>query len=75
MSNFQLKDITNHYSANLSKDLGLDAWDINQLIFLVEKQFDVKFENGVENQVTSLNQIALLTYKTINSPQNRMKVA
>lgn len=75
MANFSLKETTNHYRANLSEDLGLDAWDINQLIFLVEKQFNIQFEAGIEKNVVSLNQIASLTYKAMHMQAGSMKVA
>lgn len=75
MANFRLKETTNHYRANLSSDLGLDAWDINQLIFLVEKQFDIQFETGIEKNVVSLNQIASLAYKAMHRQTENMRVA
>ncbi|MDD2195548.1 MAG: acyl carrier protein [Bacteroidales bacterium] len=75
MANFRLKEATNHYKANLSEDLGLDAWDINQLIFLVEKQFNIQFETGIEKSIVSLNQIASLTYKAMHRQTGSMKVA
>jgi acyl carrier protein len=75
MANFSLKETTNHYRAKLSEDLGLDAWDINQLIFLVEKQFNIQFEAGIEKNVVSLNQIASLTYKAMQMQTGSMKVA
>ncbi|HCY00642.1 MAG TPA: hypothetical protein DG754_10935 [Bacteroidales bacterium] len=75
MANFRLKEATNHYKANLYDELGLDAWDINQLIFLVEKQFNIQFETGIEKNVVSLNQIALLAYKAMHRQTENLKVA
>ena len=63
MSNFALKEPTDHYKANLTKDLGLDDWDINLLVFLVENKFNVRFNAGVEKDFTSLNQLASLVHK------------
>lgn len=67
MSNFRLKDPINHYSANLSTDLGLDDWDIAQLIFMVENQFNIRFNAGVEKNVENLEQIVALTHKALQS--------
>ncbi|HPF92443.1 MAG TPA: acyl carrier protein [Tenuifilaceae bacterium] len=75
MANFSLKDTTNHFKANLSEDLGLDAWDINQLIFLVEKHFNIQFDLGVEKKVISLNQIASLAYNALNRQSGNVRVA
>lgn len=65
MSNFRLKDTTNHFNANLFTDLGLDHWDITQLMFLIENQFDIRFKSGIEENVETLEQIALLTHKAL----------
>lgn len=75
MSNFRLKESTNHYNANLVTDLGLDHWDITQLIFLIENQFHIQFKSGIEEKVETLEQIALLTDKALNSSSTKSRVA
>lgn len=66
MSNFTLKEEYNHFNANLTSDLGLDAWDINQLIFLVENNFNIQLKNGIENDIVYLNQLVSMVYKEMH---------
>lgn len=78
MSNFSLKEEYNHFNAKLTSDLGLDAWDINQLIFLVENSFNIQLKNGIENDVVYLNQLVSFVYKEMHRKTlhtNKLKVA
>ncbi|MFO7843876.1 MAG: hypothetical protein R6V16_08700 [Bacteroidales bacterium] len=71
MANFSLKEPNNHYKANLTQDLGLDAWDINLLIFFVENTFNIRFNQGIEKDVSNLKELALMVQqKTANKEYN-----
>lgn len=60
MVNFRVKDIVNYHNADLRKDIGLDGWDLNLLVYLVETTFDIKLKAGIENDIARLDQLALL---------------
>ena len=60
MVNFKVKDIVNYHNADLRKDIGLEGWDLNLLVYLVESTFDIKLKTGVENDITRLDQLVML---------------
>ncbi len=67
MVNFRVKDIVNYHNADLRKDIGLDGWDLNLLVYLVETTFDIKLKVGIENDLVRLDQLALLVYAEMKS--------
>ncbi len=70
MANFTLNEPNNHYEASLTKDLGLDEWDINLLLFIVENKFNVRFNPGVEKNISNLNQLASKVYNAKAKDRN-----
>lgn len=75
MSNFSVKERGNPYNADLLNDLGLGAWDINLLLYLVESNFNVKLLPGVEQEIKSLNQLATIVYSEIGSKEEFKQTA
>ncbi|MFA5647924.1 MAG: hypothetical protein WC951_06410 [Bacteroidales bacterium] len=67
MVNFRVKDIVNYHNADLRKDIGLDGWDLNLLIYLIETTFDIKLKVGIENDLVRLDQLALLVHAEMKS--------
>ena len=67
MVNFRVKDIVNYHNADLRKDIGLDGWDLNLLVYLVETTFDIKLKVGIENDLVRLDQLALLVHAEMKS--------
>ncbi len=73
--NFNVKDIVNYYNADLKNDLGMEGWDINLLLYLVESTFDVKLKTGVEKDLSRLDQLVSLVYDQRNASEKLKQIA
>ncbi|MDY0253914.1 MAG: hypothetical protein RBR30_05835 [Tenuifilaceae bacterium] len=72
LMNFNVKDIVNYYNADLKNDLGMDGWDVNMLLYLVESNFNVRFNNGTEKDLVRLDQLVSLVYEA-NKSSNKLR--
>ena len=73
--NFNVKDIVNYYNADLKKDLGMDSWDVNMLLYLVESTFNVRFNSGAEKDLARLDQLVSLVYEASKASQKLKQIA
>ncbi|MDX9769847.1 MAG: acyl carrier protein [Tenuifilaceae bacterium] len=73
--NFNVKDIVNYYNADLKKDLGMDSWDVNMLLYLVESNFNVRFSSGTEKDIARLDQLVSLVYEASKASQRLKQIA
>jgi hypothetical protein len=73
--NFNVKDIVNYYNADLKTDLGMDGWDVNLLLYLVESTFDVRLKSGIEKDVSRLDQLVSLVYEESKSSERYKQIA
>jgi acyl carrier protein len=73
--NFNVKDIVNYYNADLKKDLGMDSWDVNMLLYLVESNFNVRFSSGTEKDLSRLDQLVSLVYEASKASQRLRQIA
>lgn len=46
-------------STSFRKDLNLNIWEINLLLYYIEQALNFKFSKGVEHEIDSINQIVL----------------
>lgn len=60
LTNFVVNEQINCYHAHFQNDLGLDGWDVNFLIFLVEGYFDIELNNGIDQELKKMNQLVSL---------------
>jgi hypothetical protein len=75
MVNFKIEDRVNYYNADLNKDLGLEPWDINLLLYLVESNFNVRIKNGTEKELLRLDQIVSMVYAEKTSSKKLKQIA
>ncbi len=75
MVNFKVEERVNYYNADLNKDLGLEPWDINLLLYLVESNFNVRIKNGSDKELTRLDQIVSMVYSEKTSSKKLKQTA
>jgi hypothetical protein len=67
--------MVNYYNADLKTDLGMDGWDVNLLLYLVESTFDVRLKSGIEKDVSRLDQLVSLVYEESKSSERYKQIA
>ena len=50
------------YTANFYDDFGLSSWELNWLLYNVEDHFNITLEKGLENRISTINQLVSLIY-------------
>ncbi len=55
------------YTANFYDDFGLSKYELNWLLYNVEDHFDIRLENGLEERLSTVNELVAMVHKTQNS--------
>lgn len=50
------------YTANFYDDYGFSKWELNLLLINVEDQFNIRLENGLEERLSTVNQLVALIH-------------
>lgn len=50
------------YTANFFDDFGLSTWELNWLLYNVEDHFDIRLENGLEERLSTVNQLVAVIH-------------
>lgn len=75
MVNFNIKDRVNYFNADFKKDLGLGIWEVNLLMYLIERNFNVRIKNIEGNEITRLDQIVSLVYAEKRTAKRLKQIA
>lgn len=51
------------YTANFYDDFGLSQWELNWLLYHIEDQFKIDLENGLEEKLSTVNQLVAIVHK------------
>ncbi len=51
------------YTAHFYDDFGLSTWELNLLLYNVENHFNIRLENGLEEQLSTVNQLVTVIHK------------
>lgn len=51
------------YTANFYDDFGLSIWELNLLLNNVEDHFNIRLEYGLEEQISTINQLVTVIHK------------
>ncbi|TVQ10598.1 MAG: hypothetical protein EA361_13865 [Bacteroidetes bacterium] len=51
------------YTANFHDDFGLSIWELNLLLYNVEDHFNIRLENGLEQQLSTVNQLVTVIHR------------
>lgn len=55
------------YTANFYDDFGLSKYELNWLLYNVEDHFDIRLENGLEERLSTINELVAMVHKAQNS--------
>ncbi len=50
------------YTANFYDDFGLAKWELNLLLYNVEDHFKIRLQNGLEDEIATINQLVAKVY-------------
>ncbi|HNS29186.1 MAG TPA: acyl carrier protein [Tenuifilaceae bacterium] len=64
--NFNVEDYGNLYTASLNNQLGLSPMELNLLLYHIEQSFNIKLKDGLETEVSSLNQLVSYVSHEVN---------
>jgi acyl carrier protein len=64
--NFNVEDHGNLYTASLNNQLGLSPMELNLLLYHIEQSFNIKLKDGLETEVSSLNQLVSYVSHEVN---------
>ncbi len=58
------------YTDHFYNDLALSIWEINWLLCIIEKHFNIKLENNLEYKLETMNQLVSAVFTTLQKKES-----